>query len=107
MRVISVCVDLMDRSRIDAGHTDVQFVRTVLDAIQRVGLGDVDRVLVDLSRSSDSEQLRALVATGVHVVAYGPHVDDSLFATARGAGCHEVLPRSRFFHQIASLNGKD
>ncbi len=97
----------MDRSRIVAGHPDVEFVRTVVVAIQRVGLGDVDLVLVDLSLSSDIAQLRALVATGVRIVAYGPHVDDSLLATARDAGCHEVLPRSRFFHHVASLNGKD
>ena len=106
MGVVSVCVDLMDRSRIAALHPDVQFVRTVAAAIERVGLGQVDLALVDLSRAGDVEQLRTLVATGVRVVAYGPHVDAALFAAARDAGCYDVVPRSRFFRN-GSVNGRD
>jgi DNA-binding NarL/FixJ family response regulator len=37
------------------------------------------------------------------IVAFGPHVDEALLASAKAAGCDLVLPRSQFHKQYAEL----
>lgn len=93
--------DLMDRSRL-SGH-DVEFVRDLDDLVAR-GV-DAALVIVDLSRPAVLPAATALVAAGVRVVGFAPHVDDDLRAAATAGGV-EVLPRSRFFGDIGrSLSG--
>jgi DNA-binding NarL/FixJ family response regulator len=42
-------------------------------------------------------------APATKIVAFGPHVDDALLASAKAAGCDLVLPRSQFHKQYAEL----
>lgn len=80
-----------------------------LDALRlRIVEGSVALVLVDLS--TPSLNVAALVATvkGVGgaapaIVAFGPHVHESLLAVAREAGCDEVVSRGQFFAQLDAI----
>lgn len=90
--------DLMDRSRL-AAAADVTFVA---DPIELSGT-EADVVVVDLARPGVLDALPAL--RGRRTIGFGSHVDAELLAAARQAGCTEVLPRSRFFAQVAQLLG--
>ncbi len=92
--------DLMDRSKIQSAAPDVKFVAQP-EAL--VGLAGVEVVIVDLAQRGVMEVLPRLTASGVRVVAYGSHVDTAMLDAARAAGCAEVLPRSKFFRDIAGL----
>ncbi|HEX2851510.1 MAG TPA: hypothetical protein VHN98_13195 [Acidimicrobiales bacterium] len=95
--------DLMDRSRISSALAGSGGeVRFVASAEALVGLA-VDVVLVDLSKRGALDALADVVAGGARVVAYGSHVDKALLERARAAGCDEVLPRSKFFANLAAL----
>ncbi len=90
-KISALVTDLMDRSRISAALPGVQF------SLQ----DDADVVIVDLSRGV--EQIADVRAShpDARIVAYGPHVDDETMDAARGAGADVVVPRSRFFRDIA------
>lgn len=107
MSTVVLCVDLMDRSRIAAARPDVAFVRTPAALLERVAAGEVDSVIVDLSRAGAIDSIAAVVAQGVPVTAYGAHVDTELLDAARAAGCTEVLPRSRFFGRLDRAGSQD
>jgi hypothetical protein len=100
MNTVVLCVDLMDRSRIAAARPDAVFVRTPAALLERVAAGEVDSVIVDLSRAGAIDAIAAVAAQGVAVTGYGAHVDAELLDAARSAGCTEVLPRSRFFTRL-------
>ena len=87
--------DLMDRSRF-AG-LDVEFVSS--PAALTTSAADV--LVIDLGRPGAVEVLPSL--SGRRVVAFGSHVDRELLASARAAGCEEVLPRSQFFSRLREL----
>lgn len=58
-------------------------------------------VMVDLSAAGVDvdalvRRLRALAAPPRQIIAFGPHVQESLLAAARAAGCDEVLARGQF-----------
>jgi hypothetical protein len=97
--------DLMDRSKISSALSSVAAgaeLRFVAAAEALVGLA-VDVVLVDLSKRGALDVLADVVAGGARVIAYGSHVDKALLDRARAAGCDEVLPRSKFFANVAAL----
>lgn len=48
------------------------------------------------------QRLRAASA-GAPVIAYGSHVDRQRLEAASRAGCHEVLPRSKFSGSLVAL----
>jgi DNA-binding NarL/FixJ family response regulator len=64
-------------------------------------------VFVDLGMAG--VDLPAAVATvrraspQAKIVAFGPHVDEALLASAQAAGCDLVLPRSQFHKQYVEL----
>ncbi|HUP75479.1 MAG TPA: hypothetical protein VM282_20715 [Acidimicrobiales bacterium] len=89
--------DLMDRSRISAAIPHAQFV-TAVDQLARVDPEAV--VLVDLGRPRVLEAIPTITGP---VVGFASHVDETLMAAARDAGCAEVLPRSRFFRRLADF----
>src|SRR5438105_12966147 len=68
---------------------------------------DCRLALVDLSL--DGLNLPAAVravragAPAARIIAYGPHVDESLLADAKEAGCDEVLTRGQFYQHYAEL----
>ncbi len=46
---------------------------------------------------------QALAGPATWFVAFGPHVDGEALAGARSAGCHVVMPRSRFSAELPEL----
>jgi hypothetical protein len=63
---------------------------------------DADVVVVDLTRYGDAIGALRSVAPAELLVAYGPHVDEAGADAARAAGADRVLPRSRFFRDLAA-----
>ncbi len=98
--VLAFVPDLMDRSRLSS--LDVEFVRDLSELAER-GAGAA-LVVVDLARPDTLAVATDLVAAGVRVVGFAPHVDDELRAAAAAGGV-EVLPRSRFFADPRSVAG--
>ena len=98
-RIAAYVPDLMDRSKVAAaaGEGEVTFVRTPAD-LAAVG---AEVVVVDLARPGVLDALPGLGAT--RSIGFASHVDRALLETARGAGCQEVLPRSRFFASLGDL----
>jgi DNA-binding NarL/FixJ family response regulator len=64
-------------------------------------------VLIDLGMPglNLAEAIAAVrsVADSAQIVAFGPHVDEALLASAKAAGCDVVLPRSQFHKQYPDL----
>jgi|SRR5581483_5742412 len=96
MDVVAFVDDLMDRSRITAAVSGVRFAR----APDAAGAADV--AIVDLARHA--AVVRALRAGNVElrIVGFGPHVDGDVAQAAHADGADLVLPRSRFFHDVAA-----
>jgi hypothetical protein len=96
------------------------FVRVSVDAAVRatgarpVSLADAEKavasecpvVIADLGALGGNaiQSVRAIVATGKVVLAFGPHVQGELLAGARAAGA-VVLPRSAFLQRLPELLG--
>lgn len=98
--VVALVPDLMDRSRLSSAlDQPVAFVGSVDDVPS-----DAAVVIVDLARGVDLDALRRVVPDG-RIIAFGPHVDGAALEGARAAGIAEVLPRSRFFRDVADLLG--
>jgi len=96
-RVAAYVPDLMDRSRLSAvTGIDLRFVNAPADLASLASGWVPDVVVVDLARPGVIEALRAGAIPG-RIVGFGSHVDTETLDAARAAGCHEVLPRSRFF----------
>lgn len=105
-KVLAYIPDLMDRSRL-SGVTDVEirFVAAAGELASQSVSWPADVVLVDLGRVGVIEALVAGEIRG-RIVGFGSHVDADLLDAARAAGCHEVLPRSRFFARpVEALHG--
>ena len=88
--------DLMDRSKITAAFPDVEFAR---EAAESAG---ADVVVVDLARHAPMVGAVRRLAPVVRIVSFGPHVDDEAATQAKVAGADAVLPRSRFFRDVAA-----
>jgi hypothetical protein len=95
VRIVALAPDMMDRSRLSAAVPDIEFA-TAADACT-----GADTVVIDLGRRADEIAKVRAVAADARIVAFGPHIDDLGFETARRAGADVVLPRSRFFRDIA------
>jgi len=106
--MVAYVPDLMDRSRVElagraAGRT-VEFVGQPEDLPAAVERG-ARFVVVDLAQA---RVLDVLVRLGpAHTVGFASHVDKSLLAAAREAGCDEVLARSAVFRRLARADGRD
>lgn len=100
-RVVALCVDLMDKSKLSAAWPDAEFVRSAGQL--SVASADATYVFVDLTRPGALEAVAELdgAALDAEIIGYGPHVDEALLSAAKEAGCHEVLPRSVFFRRLA------
>ncbi|MFN8024991.1 MAG: DNA-binding response regulator [Acidimicrobiia bacterium] len=93
--IVALVPDLMDRSRVSAALPDARFTRAASDC------GDATVVLVDLARHADDVAAVRAAAPAARIVAFGPHVDDDALARARADGADAVLPRSKFFADVA------
>lgn len=100
MTVVALVTDLMDRSRF--GALDVTFVSS--PAALLAALSPDATAVVDLGRPGALDALADISAVARRVVAFAPHVDDEVFASARALGV-DVLPRSRFFRDVSAALG--
>jgi hypothetical protein len=97
-RIAAFVPDLMDRSKVAAAAPgDVTFVRTAADL---AGTG-AEVVVVDLARPGVLDALPQLGAA--RTIGFASHVDRELAAAASGAGCREVMARSKFFASLPDL----
>ncbi|MGQ0824402.1 MAG: hypothetical protein ACT4OX_05095 [Actinomycetota bacterium] len=87
--------DLMDRSRITAAVPDVVYVSDPTEVL------DAAVAIVDLARRADAIAALRAIAPSVRIVAFGPHVDADSARAAQADGADVVLPRSRFFRDVA------
>lgn len=96
-RIVAYVPDLIDRSRLAGAseEVDIRFVRKV-DELVKVD-GDVDLVIVDLSREGVLEVVPKIKP---RVVGFGPHIDRATLTAAQKAGCDEVVVRSAFFADL-------
>jgi len=110
MHCIYLTKDLFFSSRVCSlareRNVDVKVVPTV-EAARHSLTADVRLVILDLSQLGvkvvDAVAELRQAQPDVAIIAYGPHVDEAIMATARGAGCDDVLPRSRFDQQIVTI----
>lgn len=93
--IVALVPDLMDRSRVSAALPDARFARTAGDC------AGATVVLVDLARHADDVAGLRVASPSARIVAFGPHVDDDALARARADGADAVLPRSKFFADVA------
>jgi CheY-like chemotaxis protein len=76
------------------------------DALLALLISGPKLVIVDLNaRNRPVEAIERLRAAknGVRVVAFLSHVQTELAAQARAAGCDQVMPRSSFTENLASI----
>ena len=100
--VVAYVPDLMDRSKVSAAAAgDVRFVRQPDELAAAAATADL--VVVDLGREGVLDALADVAALGVRVIGFGSHVDRDVLDEARAAGCSQVLARSAFFAQVATL----
>jgi DNA-binding response OmpR family regulator len=76
-------------------------------ALEMAGKVEYQLVIVDLNVAGKDladvvEGLRRANAS-VHILAYGPHVQNHLLDAARDAGCDQVLTRGQFHAQAAEI----
>jgi CheY-like chemotaxis protein len=74
-------------------------------AVAACGGPDVRLVVIDLRTSgidvgSLVPQLRQAGATGLRIMACGPHVHEASLAAAAAAGCDEVVTRGEFERRL-------
>ncbi|HVB85731.1 MAG TPA: hypothetical protein VNK23_03580 [Candidatus Dormibacteraeota bacterium] len=63
-------------------------------------------VVIDLNaKGNPIEALRQVqsLASGIPLIAYLSHVQTDLAESARAAGCREVMPRSKFTRDLATI----
>jgi hypothetical protein len=99
VRVCALVPDLMDRARVSAAVPDAQFVASPSDCT------GADVVVVDLARRAPDVASVRRAAPAARVIGFGPHVDGELRAAATRDGADAVLPRSRFFRDVAAAIG--
>jgi CheY-like chemotaxis protein len=63
----------------------------------------LDLTLTSLDVAAVVAQLKSLPDARPVVIAFGPHVHESLLAAAEEAGCDEVLSRGQFFGQLDAM----
>ncbi len=81
-------------------------VGTPAAAVERLATTPAGCVILDLALPRLApDAIAALVraAAGTPVIAFGSHVDTASLDAARSAGCHDVMPRSRFAASLPQI----
>jgi DNA-binding response OmpR family regulator len=116
MNIVLFSGDLMAASRIQGVPSRITAkLRTATTAEQVISWctdEQVDVVVVDLAVPGleIGPLVNALKRGNVappRVVAFGQHVHEERLATAREAGCDEVVARGQFFAQLESILGRN
>ena len=108
-RVVALMDDLFFQMKLaeTAKHLGVEVkVATTPEALQSLLDPAPKLLIVDLnSRSQPLAAIQRLRAdkNGVRVIGFLSHVQTELAAQARAAGCDEVLPRSAFTQNLATI----
>jgi CheY-like chemotaxis protein len=108
-RVVALMDDLFFQMKLaeTARHLGVEVkVATTPEALQTLLDPPPRLLIVDLnSRSQPIAMIQRLRAdkNGVRVVGFLSHVQTDLAAQARAAGCDEVMPRSAFTQNLATI----
>ncbi len=99
-----VSPDLMAQTRVvdTLAHAGYR-VRVAESLPSPEDLAGVGAVLLDLNTPGWPEAAAASVNAGRPLLAFGQHVDGERLRQAREAGCDPVVPRSRFFTEMAAL----
>ncbi len=63
----------------------------------------VDLTAVDIAAPAALIAYQQIAGPDTWFVAFGSHVDVKALAAAKAAGCHVVLPRSRFAAELPEL----
>ncbi|MCS7271638.1 MAG: response regulator [Gemmataceae bacterium] len=102
---ILLCDDLLFASRVlavarEQGLT-LRWVREPAAVVEWAQRQPPTGVLLDLHHPQLDlpallSRLRELCPASPHLIAFGSHVDGQRLQAAEKAGCHQVLPRSRF-----------
>ena len=108
-RVVALMDDLFFQMKLaeTAKHLGVEVkVATTPEALQTLLEPPPRLLIVDLnSRSQPIAMIQRLRAdkNGVRVVGFLSHVQTDMAAQARAAGCDEVMPRSAFTQNLATI----
>ena len=108
-RVVALMDDLFFQMKVaeTAKHLGVDFkVAANADALQDLLAAPTRLLIVDLNaRNQPVATIQRVRATQkeLPVVAFLSHVQTELAAQARAAGCSEVMPRSAFTQNLASI----
>lgn len=109
-KVVAVVGDLFFKSRIQqtasALGVSITFATSEPALREALAAGDVGLVIVDLGvKPIDAASAIAIAkeAAGVGCVAFVSHVDEVAQRRAREAGCDEVMPKSSFTRDLASI----
>jgi len=103
-RVVALVPDLMDRSRIELMAASAGVALTVVPNVAQFHAVEDhhwDVVLIDLGTPDALSLLPG--PTRSLTVGFGSHVDRELLATARAAGCGEVVSRMVLFRRLSEL----
>jgi DNA-binding NarL/FixJ family response regulator len=101
--------DLMTQSRVAAAAercgASLQMTSDAAGLVAKCADSAVSIVLIDLTFKPLNvaalvAQLKSLPEVKPAIIAFGPHVHESLLAAAEEAGCDEVLSRGQFFGQL-------
>lgn len=110
MRTVLICRDLFFSSQI-AGTAKLQGLEMTMvlglpSLKKEVEKGPIDLCLYQLktANTTPAEVLSCLAGSRrPYLVAFGPHVETTLFEVARQAGFDEVLPNSKLSAQLPDL----
>lgn len=112
MTVVLLSGDLMSAARIEgaarlagASYCMVGNVDAAVEACaaDRSALVLVDLTLSGLDVASLVERTQSLADAKPTIIAYGPHVHESLLAAAQAAGCDLVLSRGQFMSRVDTI----
>ena len=112
MDVLLLSADLMTQSRVAAAAARCGLsLRATSDPAAAVQIANESPQLVIIDLTLSGLDTVALVtklktqsaAALSRIVAFGPHVHESLLAAAAQAGCDEVTSRGQFFAQLDAL----
>ena len=112
-QVLALMDDLFFQSKVleTAKHVGVQ-VRTCTTAealLQEIAKEAPKLVVVDLNAKSEPVKTIERVRKGspdLPVIAFLSHVQTELAKQAHAAGASEVMPRSQFTHELATILGR-
>jgi hypothetical protein len=107
-----LCRDLIFTSKVKGTATDLGYPMMVAQAESEarsvIEIYQPQVVFVDLTAGAMAAPSALigylkLAHSNVCFIAFGPHVEVDALASARAAGCHVVMPRSKFAAELPEL----